>query len=312
MSNQIKTNLNYYKMNNIPFNKYYKKLGFVSIILIIISLSCLLFKGLNFGVDFKGGTLIEIRIENSNHSVSKVRDVFNMSNLPNLTVKNFGNEKDYIIKFQKQNLNDPEFINNLKTEVSKSFTDINFRRVENVGPKVSSELLKSGIIAISLSLAAMLFYIWIRFEWQFSLGAIMALFHDVIITLGIFSFLSLEINLSIVAAVLTIVGYSMNDTVVIFDRVRDNLKKYSDISIFELTNQSINETLSRTILTSVTTLLALFSIFFLGGEILRGFSFAMILGVIFGTYSSIYIANPILVRLNVNQETIVKKEEERN
>ena len=299
-------------MTNIPFNKYYKKLGFISIILVVSSLSLLFFKGLNYGVDFKGGTLIEVRIENSNHSVSKVRDVFNKSNLPNLTVKNFGNEMDYIVKFQKKNLNDPEFINNLKKEVSKSFSDINFRRVENVGPKVSSELLKSGIIAISLSLAAMLFYIWIRFEWQFSLGAIVALFHDVIITLGIFSFLSLEINLSIVAAVLTIVGYSMNDTVVIFDRVRDNLKKYSEINIFDLTNQSINETLSRTILTSATTLLALFSIFFLGGEILRGFSFAMILGVIIGTYSSIYIANPILVKLNVDQNTILKKEEEKN
>ena len=243
--------------------------------------------------------------------MSKVRDVFSKSNLSNLNIKNFGNGKDYIIKFQKQNLNDPEFINNLKNEISKSFPDINFRRVENVGPKVSSELLKSSIIAITISLVAMLFYIWIRFEWQFSLGAILALFHDVIITLGIFSFLSLEINLSIVAAVLTIVGYSMNDTVVIFDRVRDNLKKYANIKIFELTNQSINETLSRTVLTSVTTLLALFSIFFLGGEILRGFSFAMILGVIIGTYSSIFIANPILVNLNVSHSTVVKKEDEK-
>ena len=299
-------------MKTIQFNKYYRYFGSLSIILIIISLSFLFFKGLNYGVDFKGGTLIEIRLNNSDHSVSKVRDVFSKSNLPNLTVKNFGNNKDYIVKFQKTNLDNPEFINNLKNEVSKSFPDINFRRVENVGPKVSSELLKSGIIAISLSLAAMLFYIWIRFEWQFSLGAILALFHDVIITLGIFSFLSLEINLSIVAAVLTIVGYSMNDTVVIFDRVRDNLKKYNDLNIFDLTNQSINETLSRTILTSVTTLLALFSIFFLGGEILRGFSFAMILGVIIGTYSSIYIANPVLVRLNVDHYTVVKKEEDKN
>ena len=299
-------------MKTIGFNRYYKQFGLLSLILIAISLSLLFFKGLNYGVDFKGGTLIEIRLENSDHSVSKVRDVFSNSNLPNLTVKNFGNNKDYIIKFQKQNLDNPEYINNLKIEVSKSFTDINFRRVENVGPKVSSELLKSGIIAISLSLAAMLFYIWIRFEWQFSLGAILALFHDVVITLGIFSLLSLEINLSIVAAVLTIVGYSMNDTVVIFDRVRDNLRKYADLNIFELTNQSINETLSRTILTSATTLLALLSIFFLGGEILRGFSFAMIMGVIIGTYSSIYIANPILVRLNVDHSTVVKKEEEKN
>ncbi len=299
-------------MISIQFNKYYRRFGIISFILIILSLSFLLFKGLNYGVDFKGGTLIEIRLDKSEHSVSKVRDVFNKSNLTNLTVKNFGNQTDYIIKFQKQNLDDPEFINNLKNNISKSFPDINFRRVENVGPKVSSELLKSGIIAISLSLAAMLFYIWIRFEWQFSLGAILALFHDVIITLGIFSFLSLEINLSIVAAVLTIVGYSMNDTVVIFDRVRDNLKKYADIHINDLTNQSINETLSRTILTSSTTLLALLSIFFLGGEILRGFSFAMIMGVIIGTYSSIFIANPVLVKLNVDHYTVVKKEEEKN
>ena len=156
----------------------------------------------------------------------------------------------------------------------------------------------------------MLIYIWIRFEWQFSLGAIAAVFHDVIITLGFFSLLNFEINLSIVAAVLTIVGYSMNDTVVIFDRVRENLRKYADIKIFEITNISINETLSRTIITSVTTLLALLSIFIFGGAILKGFSFAMILGVIVGTYSSIYIANPILVRLNVSQKTILKEEKE--
>ncbi|MDA9709834.1 protein translocase subunit SecF [Candidatus Pelagibacter sp.] len=299
-------------MNHIKFNKFYSHFGFVSLGFILISLFFLFFKGLNYGVDFKGGTLIEVRIDTSNHSTSKVRDVFSNLNLSNLTVKNFGNNTDYIIKFQKENLDNPEFINNLKIEVSKSFPDINFRRVENVGPKVSSELLKSGIIAISLSLAAMLFYIWIRFEWQFSLGAIVALFHDVIITLGIFSFLSLEINLSIVAAVLTIVGYSMNDTVVIYDRVRDNLKKYIDLKIFDLTNLSINETLSRTILTSITTLMALLSIFFLGGEILKGFSFAMILGVLVGTYSSIYIANPILVKLNVNHYTVVKKEENKN
>ena len=152
-------------------------------------------------------------------------------------------------------------------------------------------------------------YIWFRFEWQFSIGAIIAIFHDVIITLGIFSLLSLEINLSIVAAVLTIVGYSMNDTVVIFDRVRENLKKYADIKIFDLTNLSINETLSRTLITSVTTLLALLSIFFFGGEILKGFSFAMILGVILGTYSSIFIANPVLVYFKVSQKTLIKEED---
>ena len=296
-------------MKIIEFNKYYKKFGILSLVLIIISLSLLFFKGLNYGVDFKGGTLIEIRIENSDHSVSKVRDVFNNSNLPNLTVKNFGNNSDYIIKFQKQNLDNPEYINNLKNEVSKSFPDINFRRVENVGPKVSSELLKSGIIAITLSLAAMLFYIWIRFEWQFSLGSILAIFHDVLITIGIFSILSLEVNLSIVAAVLTIVGYSMNDTVVIYDRIRENLSKYSSSTIDDVSNTSINETLSRTIITSVTTLLALGSIYVLGGEILKGFSLAMIIGVIIGTYSSIFVASPILKYLRVSYKSIAKEEE---
>ena len=188
--------------------------------------------------------------------------------------------------------------------------EMNFRRVENVGPKVSSELLKAGLLAISLSLAAMLFYIWIRFEWQFSVGAIIAIIHDVIITLGIFSLLSYEVNLSIVAAVLTIVGYSMNDTVVIFDRVRENLKKYSKISISEISNISTNETLSRTLITSLTTLLALLSIYIFGGEILKGFSFAMIIGVIIGTYSSIFVATPILNYTRVNQKTILKEDKE--
>ena len=278
--------------------------------LIIASLVFLIFKGLNFGVDFKGGTLIELRTDKSSANITKIRDSFNQMNLGDVSVKNFGNETDFVVKFEKQNSNDPQFIEEIKTKLSNSIGMVDFRRVENVGPKVSAELLRSGVIAIALSLAAMLLYIWIRFEWQFSLGAILALFHDVISTLGVFSVFSLEINLSIVAAVLTIVGYSMNDTVVIFDRVRENLRKYADVKIFELTNISINETLSRTIITSVTTLLALLSIFIFGGEILKGFSLAMILGVIFGTYSSIYIANPVLVSLKVSQRTIVKEEKE--
>ena len=194
--------------------------------------------------------------------------------------------------------------------INKLGSDINFRRIENVGPKVSKELLNSGILAISLALGAMLFYIWIRFEWQFSLGSIIAIFHDVLITIGLFSLLSLEINLSIVAAVLTIVGYSMNDTVVIYDRIRENLRKLSSLKISEISNISINETLSRTIITSVTTLLALFSIFILGGEILRGFAFAMIVGVLIGTYSSIFVASPILKYLNVSFKTIQRENEE--
>ena len=288
----------------IPFNKYYNQFNIISSFLIIISLALLIFKGLNFGIDFKGGTLIELRSTDSKINVSTLRDSFSKMNLGDISVKKFGNDKDFLVKFENKN-NKKNAIEEIKSNLDKSFgNNFNFRRVENVGPKVSAELLKSGIIAISLSLAFMLIYIWIRFEWQFSLGAILALFHDVILTLGFFSLLSLEINLSIIAAVLTIVGYSMNDTVVIYDRVRENLRKYSDIKIYELTNISINETLSRTIITSLTTLLALVAIFLFGGEILKGFSFAMILGVIFGTYSSIYIANTVLVRLRVTQKTV--------
>ena len=295
----------------IAFNKYYNHFNIVSSLLIIVSLVLLIFKGLNFGIDFKGGTLIELRSTDTKINVSSLRDKFSQMDLGDVSVKKFGNDTDYLIKFENKD-NKKNVIEEIKASLDKSFgNNFNFRRVENVGPKVSSELLKSGVIAISLSLAAMLFYIWIRFEWQFSLGAILALFHDVIVTLGVFSLFSLEINLSIIAAVLTIVGYSMNDTVVIFDRVRENLRKYSDIKIFELTNISINETLSRTIITSATTLLALLAIYFFGGEILKGFSLAMILGVIFGTYSSIYIANTVLVRLRVSQKTVLREDNEK-
>ena len=295
----------------VAFNKYYNHFNIVSTFLIVVSLGLLIFKGLNFGIDFKGGTLIELRSSDSKINVSSLRDKFSEMNLGDVSVKKFGNDIDYLIKFENKD-NKKNVIEEIKVNIDKSFgNNFNFRRVENVGPKVSAELLKSGVIAISLSLAIMLFYIWIRFEWQFSLGAILALFHDVIVTLGVFSLFSLEINLSIIAAVLTIVGYSMNDTVVIFDRVRENLRKYSDIKIFELTNISINETLSRTIITSVTTLLALLAIYFFGGEILKGFSLAMILGVIFGTYSSIYIANTVLVRLRVSQKTVLREDDQK-
>ena len=292
----------------IAFNRYYNKFNILSFSLVVISLIFLVFKGLNFGIDFKGGTLIELRSNDSKINVSSLRDNISQMNLGDVSVKNFGNETDFLIKFE--NNDNKNVIEDIKTNLNKSFgNNFNFRRVENVGPKVSAELLKSGVIAITVALAFMLIYIWIRFEWQFSLGAILALFHDVIVTLGLFSLLGLEINLSIIAAVLTIVGYSMNDTVVIFDRVRENLRKYSDIKIFELTNISINETLSRTLITSITTLLALLSIFFFGGEILKGFSLAMIFGVVFGTYSSIYIANTVLVRLRVSQKTILREDD---
>jgi len=296
--------------NKINFSKYFKTANIFSLLAVLISILFLFFKGLNYGVDFKGGTLLEIRIENKNIQIQDIRSSLSMPELGDVNVKQFGKEGDFLIKFEKNANDNEKFITDLKNKVSKKIgSAVNFRRVETVGPKVSSELLKQGLTAIVLALGAMLFYIWVRFEWQFSVGAIVALIHDVIITLGIFSILSFEVNLSIVAAVLTIVGYSMNDTVVIFDRIRENLLKYSKIKTNEIADISVNETLSRTIITSLTTLLALFSIFILGGEILKGFSFAMILGVIIGTYSSIFVASPVLNYFKVTQKTLLKDDD---
>jgi preprotein translocase SecF subunit len=297
-------------LSNYNFVGYFKISNLSSLFLVLVSLILIFFKGLNFGIDFKGGTLIELRVDSKIIGIADIRSSFSNINLGDLNVKQFGKEGDYLIKFEKKNFDDKNNIKTIKENVkNKLQTDVNFRRVENVGPKVSAELLNSGLLAIALALGAMLFYIWVRFEWQFSVGSILAIFHDVLITIGLFSFLSLEINLSIVAAVLTIVGYSMNDTVVIYDRIRENLSKFSSSKIEEITNTSINETLSRTIITSLTTLLALISIFVLGGEILRGFALAMIIGVIIGTYSSIFVASPILKYLNVSYKTIAKDQE---
>tara|TARA_B100001093_G_scaffold81_1_gene149 strand:+ start:1044 stop:1946 length:903 start_codon:yes stop_codon:yes gene_type:complete len=294
--------------NKFNFSSKFRVANIFSLIFFASSILFIFFKGLNYGIDFKGGTLIELRANNT--GAPEIRSALNKMNLGDVNVKKFGQEGDYLIKVEQKENNRNNIIPKIKENLSNNLnTEINFRRVENVGPKVSSELLQSGIIAISLSLAAMLFYIWIRFEWQFSIGSIIALFHDVVITLGIFSFLSLEINLSIIAAVLTIVGYSMNDTVVIYDRIRENLNKYNRLNINEIADLSINDTLARTIITSVTTLLALLSIFILGGEILRGFSFAMILGVLIGTYSSIFVASPMLKYFKVTHKTLEKEEE---
>jgi preprotein translocase subunit SecF len=294
--------------NNFNFYSKFKSANIFSLIIFLTSIIFIFFKGLNYGIDFKGGTLIELRADNTD--ATSIRSVLNKMSLGDVNVKKFGKDGDYLIKVEQKENKNNKIISQIKKNLFDNLnTDINFRRVENVGPKVSSELLQSGIIAISLSLAAMLFYIWIRFEWQFSVGSIIALFHDVVITLGIFSLLSLEINLSIIAAVLTIVGYSMNDTVVIYDRIRENLNKYNRLDINEIANLSINDTLARTIITSVTTLLALSSIFILGGDILRGFSFAMILGVIIGTYSSIFVASPILKLFKVTYKTLEKEED---
>ena len=289
-----------YKLN-IPFINHYKKFYTLSFILILISLFSLFLKGLNLGIDFKGGTIIEMQLD-QNYNSEKIRFSLLKQSLGDVKVKEFGNNKTYLAILEKKS-GESNFISKIQESLEKDLNvNINFRRVEMVGPKISKELTEAGVYAVLIALILMLFYIWLRFEWQFSLGAILALSHDVILTLGAFSIIGFEFNLSIIAAVLTIVGYSMNDTVVIYDRIRENLKKDDKVDLSDLINLSINETLPRTLKTSITTLLALTAIYLFGGEILRGFSFALIWGVIVGTYSSIFVASPLILIFNVKRD----------
>ena len=286
---------------NISFLKFYKQFYLLSFLLIVISFISFFSKGLNLGIDFKGGTVIEMQFDKK-YSATNIRKALIQQELGDVKVKEFGNNKTFLAIFEKKS-GKSNFIPNVKTQLEKSLTEtINFRRVEMVGPKISKELTKSGIYAVLIALILMLFYIWLRFEWQFSLGSILALLHDVMLTLGAFSIIGFEFNLSIIAAILTIVGYSMNDTVVIYDRIRENLKKDDKSDLLDLINISVNGTLPRTLKTSITTLLALIAIYFFGGEILRGFSFALIWGVIVGTYSSIFIAAPLILIFNVKRD----------
>ena len=275
----------------INFLKLRKIMIIFSILAIIFSLIFLFIKGLNLGIDFKGGILIESKIKNI--TISELRSVLN-KNFDDVTIQEFGSSDNLIIRLQnKENLDNTVIVNNVKNLIQEYVVE--FRRSEYVGPTISKELFYNGLKAISLALFFILIYIWFRFEWHFGLGAIIALIHDVFITLGILCILSIDFNLSSIAAILTIVGYSLNDTVVIYDRVRENLRKYKKMNLLELFNVSLNNTFSRTVMTSITTLLALFSLFIFGGEVIRSFSFTMIIGVIIGTYSSIFIAVPSLL-----------------
>ena len=288
------------------FLKYKKSFMFISLIFFVLSIFLFYVKGLNLGVDFKGGTVIEMKFDQPNNS-EEIRKSLLKIDLGDVKVKEFGSNKEFLATIEQKGKNN-DFVNSIKIQLEKDLNiKIDFRRVEVVGSKVSKELTIDGIYSVIIALTLMLIYIWFRFEWQFSLGSIIALVHDVIITIGVFSLIGYEFNLSIVAAILTIVGYSMNDTVIIYDRIREFLKKDDKQDIIELINDSINSTLSRTLKTSGTTLLALISIYFFGGEILKGFSFALIWGIIIGTYSSIFIASPILVYFNVkrNWEEVV-------
>jgi len=275
----------------------------VSISLVIASLGLFFTQGLNFGIDFKGGTLIEIGT-NGPADIAGLRDVIGNLDLGEVQIQEFGSPEDVLIRVgEKANATDNAENLSAVDQIRNALPqDVTFRRVEVVGPQISGELVRAGFLAVTVAIGLMLFYIWLRFEWQFSVGAVLALIHDIILTIGVFCLIQLEFNLSIIAAILTIVGYSMNDTVVVYDRVRENLRRFKKMPLSDLANLSINSTLSRTVMTSVTTLLALFSLYILGGEVIRGFTLAMIWGVFVGTYSSIFIASPVLIYLGVKRD----------
>ncbi|RCL78126.1 MAG: protein translocase subunit SecF [PS1 clade bacterium] len=275
----------------------------VSISLVIASLGLFFTQGLNFGIDFKGGTLIEIGT-NGPADIAGLRNVIGNLDLGEVQIQEFGSPEDVLIRVgEKANATDNAENLSAVDQIRNALPqDVTFRRVEVVGPQISGELVRAGFLAVTVAIGLMLFYIWLRFEWQFSVGAVLALIHDIILTIGVFCLIQLEFNLSIIAAILTIVGYSMNDTVVVYDRVRENLRRFKKMPLSDLANLSINSTLSRTVMTSVTTLLALFSLYILGGEVIRGFTLAMIWGVFVGTYSSIFIASPVLMYLGVKRD----------
>ena len=295
----------------IQFFSFSNLLSYMSLGAILVSIILFFILGLNYGIDFRGGTMFMVS-SSEKIKVSDVRNTLSGSNLGDVSISQATNPLEtlsagtltstdniFIIKVEKTEGQNIE--TKVKALLLNKVPDIKFLQIESVGSKVSSELVRNGMLAVLFAVISVLVYIWLRFEWQFALGAVFALIHDVILTIGVFSILRYEFNLSIIAALLTIIGYSLNDTVVVFDRVRENLRNFKSLPLLKVLNMSINNTLSRTIMTSVTTLLALFALYFLGGDVIRGFTFAMIWGVLVGTYSSIFVAAKILLILDVKR-----------
>ena len=297
----------------IPFMKWRNIAFAISAVLMIASVVAIVTRGLNFGIDFEGGTLVEIATPEA-IDIGRVRSVVGGLGLGEVQVQEFGDPTTALIRVQTQtDETDPEGAqqrarNAVETAIRDTFEGVEIRRVEVVGPKVSGDLVNAGLLALGLSVAAMLAYIWVRFEWRFGVAAVIALVHDVTITIGIFALLQLEFTLAIVAAALTIVGYSINDTVVVFDRIREKMRKYKKMPMVELFDFALNKTLSRTIMTSFTTLIAVLALYVLGGEVLRGFSFAILFGVAIGTYSSIFVAAPLLLLTGVRREALLDED----
>lgn len=286
----------------LPFMRY-KGLCFgLSVVMMVLSLAVILVYGFNFGVDFKGGSLIEVRAKSGTADIATMRDAVGRLGLGDVQIQSFGNDADALIRIEEQPGEEEAQQQAVKLVLEALGDDFEQRRIEVVGPAVSSELRMTGLIAVLASIAAIVAYVWFRFEWQFSVGVVVGLFHDVLVTAGIFSLFQMEFDLSIVAALLTILGYSVNDSVVVADRIRENLRKYKKMDLTELLNLSINETLSRTILTGVTTIAVLLALYFLGGEVIRNFTFAMLFGVLIGTYSSIFISAPLIDYLGIKRD----------
>ena len=295
---------------SFDFFKRWKMWLGISGVMIVLALVSFGLRGLNFGIDFRGGTTI--RTESAQPvDVGAYRDAIAPLDLGDVLITEvfdptFGPDQNVsMIRIEAQDDEEAitaDVVAQVEDALSAAAPDIKFVSVESVGPKVSGELVQTAVLAVLLAIAAVLVYIWLRFEWQFALGAVLALVHDVVLTIGVFSELQIKFDLAIIAALLTIVGYSLNDTVVVFDRVRENLRKYKQMPLKEMLNLSINETLSRTMMTSVTTLIALLALYFLGGDVIRGFVFAMIWGIFVGTYSSIFIASAILLYLGVKRD----------
>jgi preprotein translocase SecF subunit len=294
------TRLNFMKFKNVCF--------FGSIAAMLVSLFLIFTMGFNYGVDFKGGAMIEVKSKDGPADITSLRKKIGELGLGDVQIQTFGTPQDVLIRVEEQAGGDQAQQDALKKVQGVLGDAYEQRRVEIVGPAVSSELRRTGTIAVLASIIAIMLYVWFRFEWQFAVGTLVALAHDVLVTAGIFALFQMEFDLSIVAALLTILGYSVNDTVVVADRIRENLRKYKRMDLTELLNLSINETLSRTILTGVTTIAVLVALFFLGGAVIHNFTFAMLFGVLIGTYSSIFIGAPILEYLGVKRETVVGSE----
>lgn len=286
----------------LPFMRYKLHCLVISTVLTVLSLAIIFVNGFNYGVDFKGGSMIEVRAKSGTADIGQMRDTLNGLGLGNVQIQSFGGDADALIRIEQQP-GEEEAQQEAANKVLAALGDgFDLRRIEVVGPAVSSELRTTGLIAVLAAMVAIVAYVWVRFEWQFSVGVLVGLIHDVVITAGIFSLFWLEFDLAIVAALLTILGYSINDSVVVADRIRENLRKYKKMPLTELLDLSINETLSRTVLTGVTTIAVLLSLFFLGGEVIRNFTFAMLFGVLVGTYSSIFVSAPLIDYLGIKRD----------